>query len=283
MPSNGRRIKKVFTPLEVAEGRGARVKRVIGANQLKSLDPFVMMDHASIGVDAGFPPHPHRGFETVSHIILGNSVHEDFKGNHGELKAGDVQWMTAGRGIMHAEGPKDGPLEGIQLWVNLRSNLKMCEPAYQHILSETIAIARGDGSLVKIIAGQALGISSPTITRTPAYYLDIDLQANKDFHQTIPSGWNSLIFMLNGSVTIEGTQLSKGQCGVLDQAGEDVFIHSDNDSRLILLAGEPLNEPIVQHGPFVMNTQAEIQQAINDFRHGRNGFEGADTWESTIV
>lgn len=278
-----RRIARIVEPQEVMEGSGVKVKRIIGGKSLRNLDPFLMMDYAKIGSGAGFPAHPHRGFETVSYILSGSSMHEDFKGNYGELHGGDVQWMTAGRGIVHAEMPSSEEIEAFQLWVNLKASDKMCEPAYQEKSNSQLPKASKDGVEVTIIAGESLGVVSEIITRTPAYYLDIRMQANSSILQNIPMGWNSYLFVLNGEIEIEGTKVRPLKAAVLTVNAGKVVVSSNVESRLVLLAGEPIGEPIVNYGPFVMNTEEEIQRTIDDYRTGRNGFEGARNWQPRFI
>lgn len=277
-----RSIAQIIDPPEVAEGMGARVRRVIGTKMLKNLDPFLMLDHASATKPAGFPDHPHRGFETVSYMLEGIFKHEDFKGNFGELRAGDVQWMTAGRGIMHSEMPESEHTEGLQLWVNLRAADKMCEPAYQELKREAIPEVEENGVWAKIIAGKALGRTAETKTRTPCYYVDYKLQPGASVLQEVPENWNSFVYIIQGTIKIGDNEVPTHNAAILSSEGNAVELSSDAGSHFVFIAGEPLNEPIVQHGPFVMNSLAEIQQAFLDFQMGRNGFENAAQWRSTI-
>ncbi|XP_007174299.2 pirin isoform X6 [Balaenoptera acutorostrata] len=228
--------KKVTLSLlsrEQSEGVGARVRRSIGRPELKHLDPFLLFDEFKGGRPGGFPDHPHRGFETVSYLLEGGSMaHEDFCGHTGQLNPGDLQWMTAGRGIVHAEMPcSEEPVHGLQLWVNLRSPQKMVEPRYQELKSNEIPKPSKEGVTVAVISGEALGVKGGQASFIP--YLEM--------------------------------------C-ILDP----------ERSHFVLIAGEPLREPVVQHGPFVMNTDEEISQAILDFRNAKNGFERAKTWKSKI-
>lgn len=275
-------VARVIIPPMVAEGKGARVRRIIGTQAIKNLDPFLMLDHATAGKPAGFPDHPHRGFETVSYILEGVFKHEDFKGHSGILRPGDVQWMTAGRGIMHSEMPDTDYTEGFQLWVNLRSSEKMCEPAYQTLSSESILTVEQNGVTAKIIAGRAMGQQAETMTRTPAYFVDYNFTAGSSVLQEIPAGWNSFVYVLKGTIKINDHELNEHTAGILSNEEGSLLLSSDNEARVIFLAGQPLNEPIVQHGPFVMNTIEEVEQAFIDFQNGENGFEEARTWKSTI-
>ncbi|XP_072850449.2 pirin [Pogona vitticeps] len=284
-----RKVVKTVLSREQAEGMGARVRRSIGRPELKNLDPFLMLDEFKVGKPAGFPDHPHRGFETVTYLLSGGSVaHEDFCGHTGRLDPGDLQWMTAGRGILHAEMPcSQEPAHGLQLWVNLRSSEKMIEPQYQELKNEEIPKPSQNGVTVSVISGEALSVKSKVYTRTPTLYLDFKLENGAKHSQPVPKGWTAFIYTLSGSTYIgppdaqqkvephHTAVLSDGDCVQLENKGPDI-------SHFVLVAGEPLKEAVVQHGPFVMNTQEEIMQAIGDFSSARNGFERAATWKSKI-
>uniref|UniRef100_A0A5F4W2D0 Pirin n=2 Tax=Callitrichinae TaxID=9480 RepID=A0A5F4W2D0_CALJA len=304
---------------EQSEGVGARVRRSIGRPELKNLDPFLLFDEFKGGRPGGFPDHPHRGFETVSYLLEGGSMaHEDFCGHTGKLNPGDLQWMTAGRGILHAEMPcSEEPAHGLQLWVNLRSSEKMVEPQYQELKSEQIPKPSKDGVTVAVISGEALGIKSKIYTRTPTLYLDFKLDPGAKHSQPIPkanrleevkslvldlpegdalilkqalsacNGWTSFIYTISGDVYIgpddAQQKIEPHHTAVLGE-GDSVQVENKDPKRshFVLIAGEPLREPVVQHGPFVMNTSEEISQAILDFRNAKNGFERAKTWKSKI-
>nr|XP_012640219.1 pirin isoform X1 [Microcebus murinus] len=300
---------------EQSEGVGARVRRSIGRPELKNLDPFLLFDEFKGGRPGGFPDHPHRGFETVSYLLEGGSMaHEDFCGHVGKMNPGDLQWMTAGRGILHAEMPcSEEPAHGLQLWVNLRSSEKMVEPQYQELKSEEIPKPSKDGVTIAVISGEAMGIKSKVYTRTPTLYLDFKLDPGAKHSQPIPKGWTSFIYTISGDVyigkktstihiksMISRSMIEVPECmeqrpddaqqkiephhtAVLGE-GDSVQVENKDPKRshFVLIAGEPLREPVVQHGPFVMNTNEEISQAILDFRNAKNGFERAKTWKSKI-
>jgi quercetin 2,3-dioxygenase len=255
---------------------------------------LILPPNAAIKPPAGFPDHPHRGFETVSYLLQGTVRHEDFAGHKGTMHAGCLQWMTAGRGIMHSEAPV-GTEEGIgvQLWVNLAAKEKMVEPAYQELARKDVPKVSKDGVTVAVIAGESLGVKSPVRTRTPTMYLDIALEAGKELQQPIPAGWNALAYVFTGPVSFGASSDAadaaaatvKSQHTVLftnssDADGVTIRAPADAPARLLLLAGKPIGEPIVQHGPFVMNTREEIMRAMHDFSTGTNGFERALTWTS---
>ncbi|KAJ6667561.1 hypothetical protein lerEdw1_016682 [Lerista edwardsae] len=291
-----RKVIKTVLSKEQAEGVGARVRRSIGRPELKNLDPFLLLDEFKGGKPAGFPDHPHRGFETVTYLLEGGSMaHEDFCGHTGRLNPGDLQWMTAGRGILHAEMPcSEEPAHGLQLWVNLRNSEKMVEPQYQELKNEEIPKPSQNGVTVSVISGEALNVKdynlyielnytmpqfdatgeelSKIYTRTPTLYLDFKLDKGAKHTQPVPKG------------PPEAQQkVEPHHTAVLDD-GDGVQLENKDPevSHFVLVAGEPIKEPVVQHGPFVMTTQEEIRQAFDDFRNARNGFERATTWKSKI-
>eukprot|EP00850_Spirogloea_muscicola_P000328 SM000001S04730 [mRNA] locus=s1:1925122:1927162:+ [translate_table: standard] len=271
---------------EQPEGMGARVRRSIGRPELKNLDPFLLLDDATVVPPAGFPDHPHRGFETVTYVLEGSFTHEDFEGHKGVINAGDLQWMTAGRGILHSEMPgSKGRNRGLQLWVNLAAKDKMVDPRYQELGDKDIPRVEKDGVHVKVIAGTSLGTTSPVYTRTPTMYLDFTLQPGAEVHQPIQEGWNAFAYIVDGKgvfgsrdaeVTTASHTLKLG-------AGDGVSVWNTGDKplRFMLIAGQPLGEPVVQYGPFVMNSQEEIQQTIRDYQLGMNGFEKAASWTAS--
>ncbi|EOY04919.1 RmlC-like cupins superfamily protein [Theobroma cacao] len=267
------------------EGDGAIVRRCIGRSELKSLDPFLMMDDFSVSPPAGFPDHPHRGFETVTYMTQGGITHQDFAGHKGTIHTGDVQWMTAGKGIIHSEMPAgEGVHKGLQLWINLSSQDKMIEPRYQELLSEDIPSAEQDGAEVRVIAGESMGVRSPVYTRTPTMYLDFSLRPRAQVHQHVPESWNAFAYIVEGEGVFgyqNKTPISANHVLVLGPGdGVSVWNKSSKPLRFVLIAGQPLNEPVVQYGPFVMNTQAEIDQTIEDYHYSKNGFEMAKHWRS---
>ncbi len=249
---------------------------------------------AAIKPPAGFPDHPHRGFETVSYLLRGSIRHEDFAGHKGVLHPGGLQWMTAGRGIVHSEVP-EGKEEGLglQLWVNLAAKDKMVEPAYQELGHKDVPKVAKDGVTVAVVAGEALGVKSPVRTRTPTMYLDIALEAGKELQQPIPAGWNAFAYVFDGPVSFggggeEAGTVVKAQHTVLftngtDSDGLTIRAPADAPARLVLIAGQPIGEPVVQHGPFVMNTREEIMRTMHDYSTGTNGFERAASWASEAV
>ncbi|KAJ3548059.1 hypothetical protein NM208_g1196 [Fusarium decemcellulare] len=291
-----RAISKIFTALEQAEGAGARVRRAIGSVNQRNFSPFLMLDHMNGNNGAGFPDHPHRGQETVTYILKGSVEHEDFAGNKGILHAGDLQFMTAGRGIMHSEQPIPDPTgepgAGFQLWVDLPKHLKMCEPRYRDLRAEEIPHARlDDGKVfVKVISGKSGDTESvKDLAYTPVWYLDVEIQPGGTLVQPLPRGWNAFSYVFEGSadfVSKAGVSTTVDQYGTVlyKPSGDAISIqvpgNAGRSARLLIIAGQILDQPIVQHGPFVSTTSEGIQQAFEDFYMSKNGFERAKGWQS---
>jgi len=285
-----RSIVKAVLSKEQAEGVGARVRRSIGRPELRNHDPFLMLDEFNVDKNGGFPDHPHRGFETVTYMLEGQFQHEDFAGHKGTIGPGDLQWMTAGRGIVHSEMPVKSQTRahGLQLWINLPREHKMCEPQYQELLDKEIKRAHPqEGVEIKVIAGESHGVKSQVYTRTPTMYLDYKMDKNKSVVQSIPSSYTGFIYMLKGKAFIgdkafEG--LAHHTLTFSEDGAETIKIETrDEDAHFVVIAGEPLKEPIVQHGPFVMNSKEEIYNTFVDYQNGQNGFERAKNWKSTIA
>ncbi|KAG0652493.1 putative quercetin 2 [Hyphodiscus hymeniophilus] len=292
-----RAIRKAFLANEVAEGAGARVRRAIGGPKLRNFSPFLMLDHFTSSPGAGFPDHPHRGQETITYLLQGTVDHEDFAGNSGTIEAGDLQFMTAGRGIMHAEMPRsnqDGsPTTGMQLWVDLPAKLKKCEPRYRDLrASEIPNIDVDEGKVhIKIISGQSHGVDSvQELAYTPVWLLDIEIKPGGKVQQALPAGWNAFAYVLNGSTAFgagqDKTIVERYNIVVFEQKGDEIIAEVGADAKenghFMLVAGLPLDQKVVQYGPFVLNTQEEVYQAMNDFHTHSNGFERAKNWQSEI-
>ncbi|KAL8143307.1 hypothetical protein V2J09_016339 [Rumex salicifolius] len=284
--SHPRLVAKKVLAESQREGDGATVRRSIGRRELKNLDPFLMLDEFSVSPPAGFPDHPHRGFETVSYMLEGSVTHQDFAGHKGTIGPGDLQWMTAGRGIIHSEMPAGpGPNKGLQLWINLSSKDKMVEPKYQELVAEDIPEAERDGVNVQVIAGEAMGIRSPVYTRTPTMYLDYTLQPGAHVTQPLPTLYNAFIYIIEGEGVFgvpNSAAVPAHYCLVLGP-GDSVSVWNnspDQALRFVLIGGQPINEPVVQYGPFVMNTHAEIEKTFEDYQQCKNGFEMAKYWRS---
>ncbi|MFQ5432975.1 MAG: pirin family protein, partial [Nitrospinota bacterium] len=244
---------------------------------LDYLDPFLLLDEfKSDRADdyiAGFPSHPHRGIETVTYMLAGIMHHEDNSGASGDLGAGGIQWMTAGRGIIHSEMPKqkNGLLWGFQLWVNLPASKKMSAPKYQNIESEIVPIVRREnGAVIKVIAGQVDNVRGPVtgIAADPDY-LDVSLPPGGEFHHDVDSGHSVFLYLFEGSVELDGNVLSPGNLAVFNDEGEISVHTADKAGRFLMISGKPLNEPMARSGPFVMNSTQELKQAYEDYRSGK--------------
>ncbi len=282
---SARILQQIIPSIATSDGAGVRLRRSIGQSQMLRVDPFLMLDEfSSINADdyiAGFPNHPHRGFETVTYILDGHMLHEDHLGNRGDLKSGGAQWMTAGRGIIHSEMPQQvsGRMRGFQLWVNLPAKEKMKPAGYQDVQAEEIPVFKlADGGYVKVISGTAnfdeqdikgpiQGISADVLM------LDIHLPAGAYFEQVLPDGHNAFIYTFEGDLLVgpEDNQrpLATQSAGVLSNGDALALKAGEQGAAFLLLVGRPLKEPIVQYGPFVMNTREEIEQAIWDYNNGR--------------
>jgi hypothetical protein len=272
-----RRVVAVIRGIPTSDGAGVKLTRVIGQRALPDLDPFLMLDEfgSEKGADyiGGFPDHPHRGFETVTYMLDGRMRHGDNKGHSGLLVSGSVQWMTAGRGLVHSEMPEqeDGLMRGFQLWINLPAKDKMCEPRYQEYAPERIPVAKpAAGVSVKVIAGEVAGIKGPIGgVATDPTYLDIALQKGATFSHRLPNDYNAFAYVFEGASMIGVKEVEKSQLAVLSQGDGFTVTADDQPARLILVAGKPLREPVAKYGPFVMNTPEEIHQAIADYQAGR--------------
>lgn len=276
-----RRVERSYGGMPTSEGAGVRLTRLIGRPGLPDLDPFLMLDEfrSDTASDylAGFPDHPHRGFETVTYMLAGRMRHGDNQGNSGLLRPGSVQWMTAGRGIVHSEMPEqeDGLMWGFQLWVNLPAVDKMTAPRYQNIEPEDIPVLElTDGVRVKIIAGRVGDVEGAVrAVATDPTYLDVSLPAGTTFSHAVPTDYAAFVYPFEGSIRvgdgIDGGSLRRGELGVLD-AGDTITLHADGGpARALLVAGRSLREPIAKYGPFVMNTEAQLIQAVQDYNAGR--------------
>ena len=277
-----RGVERIIHGQAVMDGAGVKINRVLTQPLQRRLDPFLMLDN--FGSDeandyiAGFPDHPHRGFETVTYMIAGRLRHRDSAGHEGLLQNGGVQWMTAGRGLVHSELPEqeEGRMEGFQLWLNLPAADKMRAPWYRDIATEEIPeFATGEGARVRVIAGASHGVEGAMQREvTEPLYLDVELPAGATFAQALPAGHNAFVYVYRGSVAIEGTDVPVQRMAVLaNDGGDGVRLAATAAARVLLIAGKPLNEPIAQYGPFVMNSNEEIFQAVQDYQNGR--FEAA--------
>jgi quercetin 2,3-dioxygenase len=274
-----RGVERLVQGQHTSDGAGVKLVRVLTQDLQRRLDPFLMLD--AFGTDnpgdyiGGFPDHPHRGFETVTYMLQGRMRHRDSVGNVGLLVPGSVQWMTAGRGVIHSEMPEqeDGAMEGFQLWLNLPARSKMQAPWYRDISSKEVPEWKNEGATVRVIAGHSHGVQGAVQREdTEPLYLDIHLAPGAQLHQTLLEPFNALAYVYRGEVTLAETLVRRGRMAILaNTPGSDgvVLQAGAEGARAILIAGRPLQEPIAQYGPFVMNTQQELAQAVQDFQAGR--------------
>ena len=278
--SRVRELSTTTVGLPATDGAGVKMTRIIGTHELNVLDPFLLLDaFESDQPDdyiGGFPSHPHRGFETVTYLLAGRMRHKDNAGNEGVIQPGGVQWMTAGKGIVHSEMPEqeDGLLMGFQLWVNLPASAKMSNPGYQEFPPSDVPLEqRNNGTAIRVISGTTSeGTKGPIENNfVDPTYMDITLPAGQNFEQEVGSGDNAFIFVIKGELQVGDGQKPLGQrtLGILSE-GDLVTVTAVNEqARFLLVAGQPLNEPIARGGPFVMNTRQEVQQAFEDFQNGQ--------------
>ena len=277
MNNNRRTISQIIEPQVTMEGAGVRLLRSIAPKASNLFDPFLLFDHFAFndpleGPIRGFPTHPHRGIETVTYMLEGTTAHRDSLGNSGVIGAGDVQWMSAGRGILHEEMPRRGPsgnIYGFQLWVNLPSHLKMSEPRYQEVGSSTIPTYEKDGVKIRVVAGTIDGISGPVkdIAASPLY-MDVELASGIEWQFPIPSGHTLVTYVFEGEGVFSGEIINAVKM-IKFNDGDHITVKTENNPvRFMLIAGAPFKEPIVPYGPFVMNTIEEIQQTIRELRNG---------------
>jgi redox-sensitive bicupin YhaK (pirin superfamily) len=266
-----RTVSKTIRAIPASDGAGVKLARSLGQSNVARLDPFLMLDEFSSedagDYIAGFPAHPHRGFETVTYILDGHMLHEDHLGNKGNLKSGGVQWMTAGRGIIHSEMPQQdrGRMRGFQLWINLPAKEKMKRAAYRDLQASDIPEVRLEkGGVVRVIAGEFGGVKAPVPpTPTDATYFDVHLPAGGTFTHPVKEGYNAFAYVYEGA--LDGVE--PHAAAVFSTEG-DVQVKTSGGAKFLLLAGKPIGEPVVQYGPFVMNTREEIEQAIRDYQAG---------------
>jgi quercetin 2,3-dioxygenase len=274
-----RSVERLIAGATTSDGAGVKLTRVLTQPLQRRLDPFLMLD--AFGTDnpddyiGGFPDHPHRGFETVTYMIAGRMRHRDSAGHEGLLQNGGVQWMTAGRGVIHSELPEQeaGRMEGFQLWLNLPGKDKLIEPWYRDIQDDEVpAFTTPEGVQAKVIAGESHGVAGAVQrAHTEPLYLDLHLPAGSRFEQTLPAGHNAFVYVYRGGLSVAGTAVPPQRMAILknEAAADGVVLEAQEDTRALLIAGRPLNEPIAQYGPFVMNTNDEIYKAVEDFRAGR--------------
>jgi quercetin 2,3-dioxygenase len=284
--ATARTVRRVLESVETREGAGFLVHRPFPTSALDHFDPFLLLDEMgpmdlAPGEAKGAPDHPHRGFETVTYLLSGAMEHRDSRGNCGRLGPGDVQWMTAGSGVVHSEMPeagfmaKGGRMHGFQLWVNLPRRDKMMGPRYQEVPASGIPLGQGPGVTARVLAGEALGAKAVIDTRTPIVYLDLTLEPGTVFSQPLPADFNAFAYVVEGEGRFgnERTAAAAHQIVLFGNDGTEAWIqaHGASPLRVLLVGGRPLGEPVARAGPFVMNTRAEILQAFEDFQSGNFG------------
>jgi quercetin 2,3-dioxygenase len=284
-----RPVRMIVSGFEQREGAGFLFRRPFPSRVVDHLDPFLLLDEMgpedlAPGQAEGAPAHPHRGFETVTYLLAGELDHRDSRGHSGALRPGDVQWMTAGDGVVHSELPGEalrahgGRMHGFQLWVNLPRAAKRTAPRYQDVRAADVPVAASDDgrAVVRVLAGDALGARAAVHTHTPILYLHVSLAPGGSLDQPVPSGWTAMAYVFQGRARVgrEGRLVRTGQLVVLDDEGGVVALEADAETgpaEVLLLAGEPIREPIARYGPFVMNTQDELSEAVDDYHAGRMG------------
>lgn len=275
-----RKVKAVVRGQATSDGAGVSLVRLFPSTELDMLDPFLLLDAFSSNDPddyiAGFPPHPHRGFETVTYLLHGNMRHKDSAGHEGVIRSGGVQWMTAGSGIEHSEMPEqvEGEMSGFQLWLNLPAAQKMQPPRYQEFEPEQIPQEElGDGTRIRVIAGTTSGGTVGAVTGIAAQpiYFDVTLPAGGSFHQSIPPGHNAFVKLIEGRLAVDHQELVSGSLAVLGEGDQLETDAREEGARFLLIAGKPFNEPVARSGPFVMNTDAELRQAYADYQGGLFG------------
>jgi redox-sensitive bicupin YhaK (pirin superfamily) len=269
-----RKVQKILERQLTLEGAGVKLKRVLGNDKNSTLDPFLLLDH--FGSDnpedyvKGFPWHPHRGMETVTYMWTGEVEHGDSMGNKGVIRSGDIQWMTAGSGIIHQEMPQkyDGLMQGFQLWVNLPAKKKMIDPKYRGITRKQITTIQKDGLEIKVVAGKVDDIEGPVRDLAiDIEYFDVELAAGKTFEHATPRNYTVFAYVVDGSVEINAKKILQGQCSVFNE-GDAVRINSPSGSRFLFVSGKPLKDPVAWRGPIVMNTQEELDKAFEELESG---------------
>jgi redox-sensitive bicupin YhaK (pirin superfamily) len=284
MTQSIRNVQQIIKPQYVIEGAGVLLQRSFGPDRSNKFDPFLLFDHFAFndpleGPIVGFPTHPHRGIETVTYMLEGQTRHRDSLGNMGVIGPGDVQWMTSGRGIMHEEMPKRGPsgmVNGFQLWVNLPAAEKMGQPRYQEVTADTIPTVQGNGVQVRVVAGKYNGVSGPvTEIAAKPLYMDVTMLPDNEFNLSVPKGHTTVCYLFEGAAQFGDGNHDKGKmveavCMIVFDDGDEIYVRSSVESlaRFMLMAGAPFEEPIFPYGPFVMNTREEIMQALADLRNG---------------
>uniref|UniRef100_A0ACD5ZB30 Uncharacterized protein n=1 Tax=Avena sativa TaxID=4498 RepID=A0ACD5ZB30_AVESA len=287
--SKPRAVVQTLTCQRRPLGDGFHYRRSIGGPELESLDPILSFDDFEFATPADFGDHPHRGFESLTYVLEGSIGFHDFSGHKGTINAGDAQWTTVGRGVVHSELPAgQGVQRGLNFWINLAAKDKMVAPSYQELASIDIPTVEKDGVSVKVIVGEALGVRSPLQTRTPVMCLDVTVGPGAHLHLAVPVGWSACAYIIDGEASFGSSAraVRQHECAVFGANGDGVDARSgdgDASTRFLLVAARPHGETVVREGFFVMNTRDELEQAMDDYRNHRNGFEMAAGWTSDHV
>lgn len=281
-------VQKIFIPSPLVPMPGSQVRAPIAGKEVPSLDPFVALYYFNIKAPFGFPDHPHLGMETITYILDGEYNYEDFKGHEGVMRAGHLQWMTAGKGLVHAERPASNEKAafGLQFWMNLPKKEKFCDPEYQEFTGEKVPVTTKDGVKVKVLAGETLGVKAPVHQRNPTLLLDIELPANSKFEQAIPKGWNAFCIVHEGKALF-GENKEEGDTHatvVLNKDDNEVLLieTKEEGAKVFLAAAQPVNESVVRFDAVVLCTQEELEKAKDDWKSQKEGFSHAQGWESGI-
>lgn len=288
-----RSILKYFLAVAQEEGVGAKVRRSIGTMQVRNFTPFLMLDHFNVSPPAGFPDHPHHGQETITYLISGKFAHEDFTGSKGILNPGDLQFMTAGKGIVHSEIPvaaEDGkPVTGMQLWVDLPKELKNCEPRYRDLRAKEIPVVKpNDKVTVKVISGKSYGTESvKELAYTPIDYYDFEVAPGGEFQQEFPKDFNVFLYVMDGSISINDTPIKQYNAVFFNTDGDGVVgkvpADAKETARFVIIGGQKLDQPIIQHGPFVETSREKMYEVFMNYQTYQNGFERAERFASSIA
>nr|XP_039251134.1 pirin-like [Styela clava] len=275
-----RTVKEVRLIEEFVNGNESG-RCIIGDKNVTYLDPFLLFEDSKMSPPAGYPDHPHRGFEVLFYIIGGKVRHENFSGCDSILEQGDMLFISAGKGVMHSELPV-GESHEVQLWVNMKNNDKMCDMAYHEVLKSDIPTKTKEGITAKVLLGEALGTKSEVKTRTPVSFVDFFLEPNTAYNQTVPENWTCLVYVLEGCIDVSDTKVLQYHCAFLSE-GSSVTFRNDSgcNSRFIFVSGQPVNEPVHRNEQFVMNTKEQLDQAMMEFKEFKNGFEKGKTWKGS--
>jgi hypothetical protein len=278
----GKHINTLLDPPILTEGLGAQVRRAIGSSQLRHLDPFLLIDHYFLDPPHGFPAHPHRGFQGIYYVLSGDLLYDNNKGQSGTLAAGDVQCMTMGKGILHAQCAGRAGTQGLTIWLNQKGDTRLCPAASVDIPAASVPKVQVAGGIVEVLAGNYGGAQGPCVTQAPCQILIITLQSGALLQLESLSEVTTLLYVVLGEVNIEGQGVSHYQLAVLENNGQMVNFQAQTDTKVLFLQAPRLGEPSVQYGPYVMSSRDEVLAAQVDFNHGQNGFEGAQAWQSRL-